>query len=87
MYAFSKRQHLLILKLYAEKFSRKRGFQKKRFLRKSGFQKKVFEEKWIFTKAETGEVACSWKTLAGICLDHKFAVHQKLVIDFFVKFK
>ena len=38
-----------------------------------------------FKKVQIQEIACTWKILAGICLDHKFALHQKLVIDFCVK--
>ena len=40
-----------------------------------------------FKKAQTQQIACNRKRLAGICLDHKFALQEKLVIDFCVKAK
>ena len=46
--------------------------------------KTVLQGNVDFKKAQIQQIACNWKILAGICLDHKFALHQKLVIDFCV---
>ena len=46
--------------------------------------KTVLQGNVDFKKAQIQQIACTWKILAGICLDHKFALHQKLVIDFCV---